>query len=704
MNPLTNQIASSIHHSKHPSAESIVKIFKLEDDSLRFPYSGEPLFSLLIEQGLLDTNFTLGENSEKLIQHLFTKRNLDTQICLIDLIGLEIHDTLGEIFGQRGMEDAKKLQNEFSSVCFLMYCHLIRSSRWPKKSTNKNKDLFTHKFNALKEKITNAVNRRQSEIQANPKLSPGLKNNQKSKLNKELQELLACIDLFINICPSPEGKKILFDYNLNVFSGSSSLEKQTPPNWKDFKKYAEDFKKYTAYIGDLFAFTKNQGYSTFNYSNQFQELNLWIQDFLEETNLDKIPFFQNWFLDFSTYINDRSAINLLCFETIRKDPLEQNESIKEILKEESDAWEEDLLTEDCIYEFLKIVIDDIRRICENRILFARFPTKFLPNERLENRVTLNGSIISKLSLSELHQDDILRDPVFSIIKEKVQSLFGPLLKTAQATNFVQTFSQTRFVDPQKIHLEDENTPLSKRIFPFDRNFLKEFDPLLQAMNDLDKTLPTHLQNLIQELQSSLMNNSLDSLNTPEAIKDILLQEMVPFFPLWILLKDIERLNGTISPLISEELADFITLEGFTIPEKKQNSVISVAQYAKSTSSSITQPKVSKKNKKSFPVKEILNTKAEKDNFEPLIEPILKSNNVRYIEKELIRLGFIQMHQKGSHGTFKQKDPITQLPSGPIVVVPLGSGSKELPLGTFKKVEGMIQKAINSNNAKKYSKI
>ncbi len=200
MNKIDPRITETIQ-STHRLEGIFEKILNLETTHAgATPQETEekPLLSSFIDKGLLPEGYALSSQQEELIKDLFRKRVLDSQICLIDLLGLEIHDRIKELLGAKDAEILEELKNEFSSLFLLVYLHFYRTSYPEPVPRTKNifygdpkNTTFLSSFYSLKQNIAQAVQNRIREIEKTQTLKKATKDLLTSGLKENFKTYIA---------------------------------------------------------------------------------------------------------------------------------------------------------------------------------------------------------------------------------------------------------------------------------------------------------------------------------------------------------------------------------------------------------------------------------------------------------------------------------------------------------------------------------
>jgi predicted RNA binding protein YcfA (HicA-like mRNA interferase family) len=714
-----------------------------------------PLLYAFTSQGLSPENYELKAGQEELIKDLFNERTLDSKIFLLDLLGLEIYDRIDNILGRDAQEMKESLQREFGSLFFLIYLHFIKIASNTQNIDSKiAHDFFggpenTPLLDSLKQIKTNIhqlVLVKKSQINQSS-ASEGIKKFLSKELNKKIEKFDQYFDLFLDLFQSPEATTLLFLCNLTNFSGSYSLENPE-------KSAFEDLKKYNNYIQSLFSSAEIKGYSAIPLSHAIKTLISFINS-LDTLEITAIPQFQQHIAYICTLIHEKKLEIRTTIPEIQKGNLTHAKWIKENgLQLKTHKNQEEFLA--MFYQMESVcalsegLIADLKRIAENEILLKRFPYDFIPENLLEARIIKNIHILTTNSSSNQNGNISQNKNLSNLLKNNVQSIFMPLLNGIKKTEFFNGLNKsiTQFL-PQDLAISQiVNLQASTKKHEI-ALITNEFQLPIKNLNELNTQLPNILSQVLQEIEEYLFEKAKQgTFYQLEEIEELLFQEMIPFLPSWIFLKDIETLTTkTIVPLVSEELANFLKLEGLTLPKPIQEDTIvtdtlsfpyekvadpyylptafstshidnlsegaissgdfpvdsstNLLQEKKSNTAVIRSRNKDKSNRSS--IKSSSNNLKLGEVKPPSEKFVSPSDKVRKILQILEQLGFIQVRTKGSHAIYKLADPNNpKKGTGKIVVLPIGHGDT-LAKGTADSVNDMVTAALNTKNQSRNKK-
>ncbi len=660
-----------------------------------------PLFAQFIQEGRLPTGYALSPDKEQLIRDLFTEKSLDNEICLIDLLGIAICDRIKDLSGAHEKEKLDSICERFSSSLFATYLYLFRRTSGNPEMPDKHivekfyatpdSPKFLRELQKVKADIRDVIASAKARVNASS-FSSAKKRELSAKYDAKQIELNAYLDLFLDVFQSSEAGEILMDKNLIFFSGSFHLMDEKP-----IKEVLKDLQQYAAHIRDLHVALERQGGAGPRLSPTFSNLCGLLRS-LETMRFEDIIPFQQQMLYFVTTLKSY-------LDTYENWILEADQGLlshsqwKEIngisspLEKSPEEFVEMLRCNSCQCRVAISFLKDLERLTEHRIFAARFPDMFCPRDRIKDRIAYNGWVIAKGFLSllgESSNESPIPPAIQNRIRSEAHAIFDLLLHQIQETPLFSMLNSRidQFVtvntQPSVPREEIHEVSTEEMFSYFNSDVLDSFTPHIESLQHIIRQLPERQRVFIQELQQEINQDPSARTYTLQDIKDLLFKELTPFFRILILLNDIENLRGNPTALISEDLASFLVLENLTIPQPIA-SIPATSQVQKKTvealSSSSKQTKLQKEKKKAVkvsiadPVEENQSTIS------------FTSKNVREVMDLLHRWGFLEIRQTGSHSVLKKNG------SGPQVVVPVGSGRKELPTGTLKSIQRQAQQAL-----------
>lgn len=180
-------------------------------------------------------SFTLSAAQEAYIDSLFTKWHLDNEICLIDLLGLELHQQFEKLCVSTELKES--ILDEFHLTMMQIYALFVREKSPSALEEKRFRDFY---FNT-KDQLSTSLQRLAKDLERSKKEATAGRQNLWPMIDRLLSPLKQGIALFRHILASDCAATLLITENLMHWPRSTSLNEfneNTLTHLRSFAAYA----------------------------------------------------------------------------------------------------------------------------------------------------------------------------------------------------------------------------------------------------------------------------------------------------------------------------------------------------------------------------------------------------------------------------------------------------------------------------------